>query len=118
MFGKLQTSCHIQTQPEKMWVNGKCHICWPHINLLLHVQTLVAFFIVDTGAQVSVIPATWMNKRAGSTCQPLQAANGIPILTFGALSVLEHGHAEIVGKPLNTHILLDLVNGLCEKIAI
>ena len=25
-----------------------------------------------------------MNKRAGTTCQPIQAANGIPILTFGA----------------------------------
>ena len=47
-------------------------------------------FLADTGAQVSVIHAIWMNKRAGSTCQPLQAANSTPILTFGARIVPLH----------------------------
>ena len=47
-------------------------------------------FQVDTGAQVSVISATWMNKRAGSICQPLQAANGTSILTFGGRIVPSH----------------------------
>ena len=31
-----------------------------------------------------------MNKRVGSTCQPLQAANGTPIFTFGARIVPLH----------------------------
>lgn len=44
-------------------------------------------FLVDTGAQVSVIPATWYDKRSGQSGPPLQAANGTPISTYGSRNV-------------------------------
>ena len=45
-------------------------------------------YLVDTGAQVSVVPATWLDKRSGPIGTPLQAANGTPILTYGARNAL------------------------------
>ena len=75
MFGRLQTSCHIQTQPEQLVITCT-HSC--------------RRFLVGTGAQVSVISAIWMNKRVISTFQPLQADNGTLILTFGVLIVPLH----------------------------
>ncbi|KAK3724678.1 hypothetical protein RRG08_041160 [Elysia crispata] len=44
-------------------------------------------FLVDTGAQVSVVPATWFDKRSGETGPPLQAANGTHISTYGSRNV-------------------------------
>ena len=41
-------------------------------------------FLVDTGAQVSVIPATPFDKNAGPSGPPLQAANGTPTQTYGS----------------------------------
>ncbi|RUS85737.1 hypothetical protein EGW08_006531 [Elysia chlorotica] len=41
-------------------------------------------FLVDTGAQVSVIPATPFDKNAGPSGLPLHAANGTPIQTYGS----------------------------------
>ncbi|RUS81701.1 hypothetical protein EGW08_010563 [Elysia chlorotica] len=41
-------------------------------------------FLVDTGAQVSVIPATPFDKIAGPSGLPLHAANGTPIQTYGS----------------------------------
>ena len=41
-------------------------------------------FLVDTGAQISVIPATPFDKNAGPSGPPLQAANGTSILTYGS----------------------------------
>lgn len=41
-------------------------------------------FLVDTGAQVSVTPASSAEKVSGTTGPPLQAANGSPIATYGA----------------------------------
>lgn len=51
-------------------------------------------FLVDTGAQVSVIPATWHDKRAGACGQSLKAANGSSITTYGAqdTSISLNGH--------------------------
>ena len=46
-------------------------------------------FLIDTGAQVSVIPATGREKQFPTTDQ-LQAANGTPITTYGAISVTLH----------------------------
>ena len=43
--------------------------------------------MVDTGAQVSVVPATWFDKRSGETGPPLQAANGTHISTYGSRNV-------------------------------
>ena len=39
-------------------------------------------FLVDTGANVSVIPATPFDKNTGPSGPPLQAANGTPIQTY------------------------------------
>ncbi|GFN88293.1 Gag-Pol polyprotein [Plakobranchus ocellatus] len=39
-------------------------------------------FLVDTGAQVSVIPPTWRERHFGQRGQALQAANGTAISTF------------------------------------
>ena len=48
--------------------------------------------MVDIGAQVSGIPATWRDKHSGACNQTLQAANGTPITTYGARNVLlQHG---------------------------
>ena len=44
-------------------------------------------FLVDTGAQVSVVPATWYDKRTSQAGPPLQAANGTPITTYGSRQV-------------------------------
>lgn len=46
-------------------------------------------FLVDTGAQVSILPASNTQKNskiAISTSQQLQAANGTPILSYGTIS--------------------------------
>ncbi|XP_012939641.1 uncharacterized protein LOC106012155 [Aplysia californica] len=40
-------------------------------------------FLVDTGAQVSVIPATQLDKHTGTCGPPLLAANGSNIATYG-----------------------------------
>ncbi|GFO27668.1 retrovirus-related pol polyprotein [Plakobranchus ocellatus] len=41
-------------------------------------------FLVDTGAQVSVIPPTWFDKHHGQRGPPLQSANGTSITTYGS----------------------------------
>ncbi|GFO33742.1 Pol polyprotein [Plakobranchus ocellatus] len=41
-------------------------------------------FLVDTGAQVSVTPASWADKVSGATGPNLQAANGSSIATYGS----------------------------------
>ena len=40
-------------------------------------------FLIDTGAQVSVIPASFIDRRTGATSTSLQAANGTSITTYG-----------------------------------
>ena len=54
-------------------------------NRLLHVQDQRSGrqFLVDTGAQVSVIPASGFDRISGQTGPKLVAANGSPIPTFG-----------------------------------
>ncbi|GFR76621.1 retrovirus-related Pol polyprotein [Elysia marginata] len=47
-------------------------------------------FLVDTGARVSVTPASWADKVSGATGQNLQAANGSSIATYGARVVQLH----------------------------
>ncbi|GFO10354.1 retrovirus-related pol polyprotein [Plakobranchus ocellatus] len=44
-------------------------------------------FLVDIGAQVSVIPPTWHERHFGQRGQALQAANGTTISTFGSRDV-------------------------------
>ena len=44
-------------------------------------------FLVDTGAQVSGIPATFLDRRSGTATQHLEAANGTAIATYGARNV-------------------------------
>ncbi|GFR81273.1 transposon Ty3-G Gag-Pol polyprotein [Elysia marginata] len=44
-------------------------------------------FLVDTGAQVSVIPPTWFDRHHGQHGPPLQAANGTSISTYGSRTV-------------------------------
>ncbi|GFS16789.1 retrovirus-related Pol polyprotein [Elysia marginata] len=44
-------------------------------------------FLVDTGAQVSVAPATWFERRSGQPGSPLHAANGTSIPTYGSRNV-------------------------------
>ncbi|GFR95202.1 Pol polyprotein [Elysia marginata] len=45
------------------------------------------FFLVDTGAQVSVIPPTWFDRHHGQRGPPLQAANGTSTATYGSRNV-------------------------------
>lgn len=40
-------------------------------------------FLIDTGAQISAIPATWRDKDQAIQGAPLHAANGTKIATFG-----------------------------------
>ena len=40
-------------------------------------------FLVDTGAEISVIPATGLKTRTSASSQPLLAANGSSIQTYG-----------------------------------
>ncbi|GFO09195.1 retrovirus-related pol polyprotein [Plakobranchus ocellatus] len=47
-------------------------------------------FLVDTGAQVSVTPASWADKVSGATGPNLQAANGSSIATYGSRVVHLH----------------------------
>ncbi|GFR58397.1 retrovirus-related Pol polyprotein [Elysia marginata] len=44
-------------------------------------------FLVDTGAQVSVVPATWFERRSSQSGSPLQAANGTSIPKYGSRNV-------------------------------
>ena len=47
-------------------------------------------FLVDTGAEVSVIAATLIDKRLNPIGRPFSAANGTPILTYGTRTVSLH----------------------------
>ena len=48
---------------------------------------------MGTGAQISVIPATWQDKRNNQPGSPLMAANGTSISTYGTRSMpLKLGH--------------------------
>ena len=47
-------------------------------------------FLVDSGAQVSVIPSSWLGRRSGPSDQHLQAENGTSIATYGMRNVLFH----------------------------
>ena len=47
-------------------------------------------FLVDTGAQVSVIPATWRDKRTGPSEQTLKAANGSTISAYNVRESVIH----------------------------
>ncbi|GFO21026.1 retrovirus-related pol polyprotein [Plakobranchus ocellatus] len=47
-------------------------------------------FLVDTGAQVSVTPASWADKVSGATGPNLQAANRSSIATYGSRVVHLH----------------------------
>lgn len=44
-------------------------------------------FLVDTGAQISVIPASIADKNSGRSGPSLMAANGTPIRTYGTRSI-------------------------------
>jgi cleavage and polyadenylation specificity factor subunit 1 len=47
-------------------------------------------FLVDTGAEISVLPATGLNSRITSPTQPLLAANGSSIKTYGKYNLNLH----------------------------
>ncbi len=47
-------------------------------------------FLVDTGAEVSVFPATGLERRTGSVGVPLLAANGSAIRTYGTRTLPLH----------------------------
>ncbi|GFR71912.1 retrovirus-related Pol polyprotein [Elysia marginata] len=44
-------------------------------------------FLVDTGAQVSAVPASQFDRKSGPNDNPLQAANGTTIATYGSRNV-------------------------------
>ncbi|GFS16759.1 transposon Ty3-G Gag-Pol polyprotein [Elysia marginata] len=52
-------------------------------------------FLVDTGAQVSVIPPTWFDRHHGQHGPPLQAANGTSISTYGSRTVSRVAKTEL-----------------------
>lgn len=47
-------------------------------------------FLVDTGAEVSVMPATVFDKQTNQPGQSLRAANGTSIKTYGTRDILLH----------------------------
>ena len=47
-------------------------------------------FLVDTGAEVSVMPASTTDQKHGQTDTPLYAANGTPIRTYGTRQIRLH----------------------------
>ena len=55
--------------------------------LLVAVSIFGRCFLVDTGAQVSVVPATLRDTHFGASDERLQAANGTSISTYGAQHV-------------------------------
>ena len=56
-----------------------------HATPLLHIHDRSSSrkFLIDTGAEVSVFPASGIDLRSGRTGPFLRAANGTPIRTFG-----------------------------------
>lgn len=58
----------------------------PTLFLVSDRQTHVRF-LIDTGAEVSVIPATSQDRKIKTTTNALQAANGTAITTYGEKSV-------------------------------
>ena len=63
-----------------------CNIVNTNINQLCFVSDILnnRQFMIDTGAEVSVIPATLSDKHNKPPSQPLRAANGTLIPTFGS----------------------------------
>ena len=57
---------------------GNINLCFAS-DTLHHRQ-----FLIDTGAEVSVIPATFMDKQYKPPSKPLTAANGSYIATYGS----------------------------------
>lgn len=60
-----------------------CHISNPGKLLFVTDNNTRRRFLVDTGAQISVYPATRYDRQAGVAGPPLLAANGSKIKTFG-----------------------------------
>ncbi|GFN87764.1 Pol polyprotein [Plakobranchus ocellatus] len=59
----------------------------PDPQLIITDSITGRYFLVETGAQVSVIPPTWHERHFGQRGQALQAANGTTISTFGSRDV-------------------------------
>ena len=64
---------------------------------MVHKQQLVVTdnntgrrFLADTGAHVSVVHSSWLDKRSIPSDQHLQTANGTSIATYGTRNVLLH----------------------------
>ena len=47
-------------------------------------------FLVNTGAQVSAVPSSWLDRRSGPCDQDIQAANGISIAIYSTRNILLH----------------------------
>ena len=47
-------------------------------------------FLVDTGAQVSIVLSSWLNWRSGPSNQLIQVANGRSIVTDDTRNALLH----------------------------
>lgn len=61
----------------------------PELNRLFHVtdRTTKVQYLIDTGAEVSIIPPSLEDRRHRQQTQPLQAVNGSPIKTYGQKSL-------------------------------
>ena len=60
-----------------------------HTGRLLFIQDTISErrFLCDTGAQMSILPASPVDMLGGEYGPPLTAANGTPIRTYGARNV-------------------------------
>ena len=71
--------------------NGKPYTAGPREQqpIVLDINT-GRRFLVDTGAQVSVVPASSLDRRSEATKQQLQEEKGTPITTYRACNARLH----------------------------
>ena len=85
----ISQSSSIREIPVRVSVKCGSDVGPHHQQLLITDYNSGRCFLIDTGAQVSVIPTTGSEKLFPTTDQ-LQAANGTPITTYEAVSATLH----------------------------
>ena len=87
----ITITIRIRTRETCNGTNGKSNYRWStRATISGNRQNSNRRFLVDIGAQFSVVPSSLLDRRSGPTVQHLQAANGTSIATYDTRNVLWH----------------------------
>ena len=85
----MQTTMHVVGK-QQGWLLVASATSLDNGLLFLHDSVSKRPFLVNTGAEVSVLPATGLDTRTKQPGQPLSAANGSSICAYGTCKLTLH----------------------------